>query len=78
MAHERSYDLPNVVAQPPCKYLRSKEIYVTGNPDPVDPEDAGTHRYNCWCNRTQHVVGLDQEVVERATCVEGRECFEPR
>ena len=57
MAYERTFDIPDLVGKPPCKHLRSKEIYVTGNPDPIDPTEAGTHRYNCWCNKTQHVVG---------------------
>ncbi len=78
MAHERVFDIPDLVGKPPCKYLRSKEIYVTGNPDPIDPLEAGTHRYNCWCNKTQHVVGPDEEVVERATCIDGRGCYMAR
>lgn len=78
MSYERSFDNLEIVSSPPCMHLRSKEIYVTGNPDPIDPSEAGTHRYNCWCNKTQHVVGPDEEVVDRATCIAGRDCFVPR
>ena len=78
MAYERSMNHLEIVKNPPCIHLRSKEIYVTGNPDPVDPAEAGGHRYNCWCNKTQHVVGLDEEVVDRSTCIAGRVCFVPR
>ncbi len=78
MGHKRSFDDRPAVLPPPCMHLRSKAIYVTGNPDPQNEEEAGSTRFNCWCNKTQHVVGPDQQLVERAACVAGRACFHGR
>ena len=75
MAYERTFDLPIQTSEPPCIHLRSKQIYVTGNPDPDDPRDAASDRYSCWCNKTQHVKGPDNELVERSQCISGRACF---
>lgn len=78
MGHKRTFDVTNAVLLPPCMNLRSKAIYVTGNPDPQSSDEEGSTRFNCWCNRTQHVIGPDQELVDRAACVEGRDCFRSR
>jgi hypothetical protein len=59
-------------------YLRSKAIYVTGNPDPQSSDEEGSTRFNCWCNKTQHVLGPDKALVDRQDCVEGRGCFRAR
>jgi hypothetical protein len=59
-------------------YLRSKAIYVTGDPDPQPNDDAESTRFKCWCNKTQHVTGPDNALVDRLVCVEGRDCFVPR
>jgi hypothetical protein len=59
-------------------HLRSKAIYVTGNPDPEDVSETGSHRYSCWCNRTLRVIGPDELPVERASCITGRGCYEAR
>ena len=75
MAYERSFDLPQQINDPPCRYLRSKAIYMTGNPDPDDPSEIGSHRYNCWCNKTQRVIGPDDALVDRFQCIAGRSCF---
>ena len=56
MSYTRSFDEQETVAKPPCMYLRSKAIYVTGNPDPQSPEELGstrltagaTRRSTCW------------------------------
>ncbi len=69
--------LPNDAA-PPCFHLRSKAIYVTGDPDPKSLEEEGSSRFNCWCNKTQHVFGPDQSLVERCDCVAGRGCYQKR
>ena len=42
------------------------------------PEEAESTRFNCWCNQTQHVMGPNNELVDRVTCVEGRDCYCPR
>jgi hypothetical protein len=59
-------------------HLRSKAIYVTGNPDPPDAFETGSHRYSCWCNQTLRVMGPDGQPVERLACIAGRGCFESR
>ena len=78
MGYQRSYDDPSTPDLPPCLHLRSKAIYVTGNPDPQSPEEVGSTRFNCWCNKTQHVIGPDEVLVERRSCIAGRDCFESR
>ncbi len=79
MAYQRLFDGSNLVAlPPPCLHLRSKAIYVTGDPDPQSPEEIGSTRFDCWCNKTQHTIGPDETLVDRTACVEGRDCFRPR
>jgi len=78
MTYQRSFGQPPRTTLPPCLHLRSKAIYVTGDPDPTDPNEAGSHQYNCWCNLTQHVVGPDEAAVLREACIDGRGCYRPR
>lgn len=78
MAYKRYIDELSLPQLPPCMFLRSKAIYVTGDPDPKSPDEIGSTRFNCWCNKTQHVMGPDNVLVERSTCIEGRDCFRPR
>ena len=78
MGYERSFDENTAKLLPPCINLRSKAIYVTGNPDPQSPDEVGSTRFNCWCNKTQYVMGPDQALVERGTCTAGRACFQSR
>ena len=78
MAYQRSFDETDSRKLPPCLYLRSKAIYVTGDPDPRTPEEFGSTRFDCWCNRTQRVIGPDDLLVDRSQCVVGRDCFVPR
>jgi len=78
MAYHRSFDDGDIRKLPPCLHLRSKAIYVTGDPDPHAPEEVGSTRFDCWCNKTQHVIGPDHLLVERTACVEGRDCYLPR
>ena len=78
MSYQRSFDDNETELRPPCMNLRSKAIYVTGNPDPQTPQEVGSTRFNCWCNKTQHVIGPDQELVDRHACIGGRSCFQSR
>lgn len=78
MAYQRTFDDPKEPLPAPCIFLRSKAIYVTGDPDPQSKEEEGSTRFNCWCNLTQHVIGPDQQLVERPSCIDGRGCFQPR
>ena len=74
MPFEHYYDEKRPVRGLVCIHLRSKSMYVTGeikNPD--HPEEAGAQY--CWCNLTQHVIGPDQQTVDRHACIDGRGCF---
>ncbi len=75
MGYQRTFDEREVKKLPPCMYLRSKAIYVTGDPDPQSPQEVGSTRFDCWCNKTQHIMGPDQKLVDRHECVEGRDCY---
>ncbi len=78
MGYSRQFDVQERTTLPPCMYLRSKAIYVTGHPDPQSPEEEGSTRFNCWCNLTQHVIGPDKSLVDRQECISGRGCFKAR
>ena len=78
MAYKRTWDEQPIPDSPPCFFLRSKAIYVTGDPDPRPTDDPDSTRFNCWCNKTQYEIGPDEELVNRATCIQGRHCFTPR
>ena len=82
MAYHRSFkgsfEQADARHLPPCMHLRSKAIYVSGDPDPQSPEEFGSTRFDCWCNKTQHVIGPDDQLVDRTACIAGRPCFLPR
>lgn len=63
------------VVQPACRHLLSKGMYITGERDPALDGRAGDG--NCWCGKTQNAVGPDRQMVGRARCVPGRNCYEP-
>jgi hypothetical protein len=65
----------NVIRQPACMHLRSKGMYVTGLVDPADDVEPHSDGY-CWCNQTQHVLGPDDQLVDRANCNSGRTCYQ--
>lgn len=74
MAFEKTYDESKPVTEPACIHLRSKAMCVTGELKVVDhPDEAGSE--HCWCNMTQHIIGPDQEDVDRPNCTPGRECY---
>ena len=76
MSYKRTWDEQPIPADaPPCMFLRSKAIYVTGDPDPKPTDDVESTRFNCWCNKTQHVLGPDQKDVDRQNCTPGRDCY---
>ena len=78
MGYKRSFEGQELTVLPPCLHLRSKAIYLTGDPDPKSPEEVGSTRFDCWCNISQHTMGPDHTLVDRVSCVEGRECFVAR
>ncbi len=74
MVFQKSYDELLPVSEPACIHLRSKAMYVTGSiRNPEHPDEVGSHA--CWCNRTQHVIGPDQQAVNRRECISGRPCY---
>ncbi len=75
MAFQKDYDVPEPITHAPCRHLRSKSIYVSGNlSNPDRPDEEGSH--HCWCNLTQHVRGPDQQGVSRRSCSGERDCYE--
>ena len=63
------------VAQEACSHLRSKGMYITGQLDPRAAENAMGDGH-CWCNKTQHVLGPDDGLVERPLYISGRRCYQ--
>jgi hypothetical protein len=75
MAYERSFDEPNGPLPVVCRHLRSKAIYVSGQMEPpAEIEKLGSG--HCWCNWTQHILGPDDQLVDRGGCNSGRTCYE--
>jgi hypothetical protein len=75
MATENSHTLPDAdVGQGSCRHLRSKGMFITGCANPA-VEDGQVGDGHCWCNLTQHVLGPDDDFVERRICTSGRACF---
>jgi hypothetical protein len=62
-----------VTAQPYCRRLRWKEMFVDADAS-FHPSLSGSGIY--WCNHTQNCLGPDGEVAEAETCRPGRSCFE--
>jgi hypothetical protein len=72
MAYTRTVEVSLPIVHAPCVYLRSKELYVTGQ---IDSEAPGANPHYCWCNLTQHKLGPDSAVVSRAECGPERTCY---
>ncbi len=75
MPIKKSQDQVEPVSAVACIHLRSKAMYVTGDPKNPDDPDLDGNQY-CWCNLTQHVIGPDGGRVARSACVSGRSCCE--
>jgi hypothetical protein len=62
----------------PCKYLRTKSMYILTSPEEAlaDKDDTNTSPCFFWCNRTQTAVGHDDRPVHKAACIPTRSCFE--
>ena len=76
MPFKKSYDESLPITSPPCIHMRSKAMYVTGSIHAPDHADEDGSHY-CWCNVTQHILGPDQQNVDRPQCVPGRSCYQP-
>jgi hypothetical protein len=62
----------------PCRYLRTKAMYVDGPPPGETPQGAppAPPPVNYWCNRTLTEVGPDDRLVNPRDCLaEGRPCY---
>ena len=61
-----------------CKHLRTKTLFTGATPEEAFADKADGHTTPChfWCNRTQTVVGLDDQPVHKHVCTPGRSCFE--
>jgi len=65
-----------VVTGPACRHLRSKGMYITGQYDPADDPAEEVGDGNCWCNKTQNVLGPDDGLVDRLDCNSQRSCYQ--
>ncbi len=61
-----------------CKHLRTKTLFTGSNVIEAFAEKLGENvtPSHYWCNRTQTVVGVDDQPVHKKTCAPGRSCFE--
>ena len=75
MPYSRSFDEEAGPLQPICQHLRSKAIYVAGQMEPP-PEMTAMGSGHCWCNQTLHVLGPDNDLVDRRTCNSNRACYQ--
>lgn len=75
MPYSRTFDEETGPLQPVCRHLRSKAIYVSGQLEPP-PDLESTGSGHCWCNHTLHILGPDNELVERRGCNSNRACYE--
>ena len=58
-----------------CRHLRSKGMYVTGTMNPRVDDGAMGDGY-CWCNKSQNMLGPDDQFVNRVGCDASRPCYE--
>ncbi|MGC9941506.1 MAG: hypothetical protein ABSE48_06695 [Verrucomicrobiota bacterium] len=61
-----------------CKHLRTKKMFTGSTVEEAFADKEGEYTTPChlWCNRTQTVVGFDDQPVNKTDCVPGRTCFE--
>jgi len=61
-----------------CKHLRTKKMFTGATPEEAFADKEGEHVTPChfWCNRTQTVVGPDDQAVHKNACDPSRSCFE--
>ena len=64
------------LTQPGCRHLRSKGMYITGLLNPAEEDYDHMGDGHCWCNRTQNVIGPDDQLVDRPSCSTTRDCYE--
>ena len=61
-----------------CTHLRTKKMFTGATVEEAFAAKHGEHTTpcHCWCNRTQTVVGPDDEAVHQEACNPSRTCFE--
>lgn len=61
-----------------CKHLRTKKMYTGATVAEAFADKHGEYTTPChfWCNRTQTVVGQDDQPVHKNSCIPGRICYE--
>jgi hypothetical protein len=61
-----------------CKHLRTKKMFTGATPEEAFADKQGEQVTPChfWCNRTQTVVGVDDQPVHKSVCTPDRTCFE--
>jgi hypothetical protein len=58
-----------------CRNLRTKKNQILALQDADSPEEQLF--LSCFCVKTLHAVGPDDDMVGPAACRTGRKCFEP-
>lgn len=75
MPYTRTFDEAAGPLLPICRHMRSKAIYVAGQMEPpAEIQEMGSG--HCWCNHTLHILGPDNEMVDRRGCNSNRPCYE--
>ena len=66
------------MSQQLCKHLRTKKMFTGFSAEESFAEKHDEHvtPNHFWCNRTQTVVGPDDQAAHKETCTPGRSCFE--
>jgi hypothetical protein len=61
-----------------CKHLRTKKMFTGFSAEESFAEKLDDHvtPNHFWCNRTQTVVGVDDQPAHKENCTPGRACFE--
>ena len=57
---------------PPCKHLRSKEMF---HEDAASEEDAFASDM-FWCNKSLETFGPDVEPADKCDCTNARKCYD--
>jgi hypothetical protein len=61
-----------------CKHLRTKKMFTGASAEDAFADHLDEHATprHFWCNRSQTVVGMDDQPVHKSVCTLGRACFQ--
>ncbi len=62
------------MAQPVCRYLRTKSFYTAEKHEQTLTEESPGRAF--WCVRSASGIGPDEKIVEPSSCDARRACFE--